>query len=791
MSLCTPPVIALKKNILSGTAASEACAAIESASWIWHPEVARKQPAILRFAVDFEATGEPLVFHVSADQRFLLKVDGVALVRGPDCADLMHWPFATYSLQLTPGTHRLEADVWWIGAHAPMARMSSAGGFILKAEGGYDEQLTTGVSAWQVQRCREYSFTPWIIELYQAVGDQVCVDGRLCGREDFIPAETIETADQRPLHGLFFDKWNLKPTPLPDQLNATMRCGRVRAVEDRVITSAECIPEEALRHDAIPSIQGLLDGTAALVVPEHTTLSFLWDLDEYYCAFPKIGISGGMNARVSWSWAEALYEQDLATKGNRDEVTGRFFAGMEDRFISNGNDEQTYETLWWRAGRYCLISIQTEAEPLTLQSLEIEETRYPLENESRFSCDEPVVEEMINIGFRGLQCNSADKATDCPYYEQLMYVGDTRVQLLVHYVTSSDERLVRRCIELFNWSRGSGPEGLTAARYPDRCTQWIPSFSLYWVQMVHDYYYWRDDPAFVAEQLLGVRSILNAFTAYLNAGDLLENLPHWVFFDWVEEWFEGYPPGGQGGISSLMNLLYVQTLEKAAELEVALGCEQQAAIYRSQLERTAQAVLKTCWNAERNMMADEPTHEHFSEHAQILVILSDAFDEETKRVALAALSKPGLSKASIYFGHYLFEALFAMDKTDGIRAHLEDWMQLSAKGYKTPPEEFGSTRSDCHAWGSHPIYHFQTGVQGIHPASPGFKTVSIKPHDIGWKNTEGSAVHPAGKIKTTFTFEGDALAGEVILPQGISGTLEWKGSTVVLSPGKNKVSLPS
>lgn len=789
MSCSTPAGFKFKKNILSGAAASEACATMESASWIWHPEVDRGLPAVVRFSVDFEATDQPLVFHVSADQRFLLMVDGVALVRGPDAGDVAHWPFATYSLQLAPGRHGLEAQVWWIGAHAPMARMSAEGGFILKAEGPYDALLTTGSAAWQVRLCREYRFVPWLIEPYQAVGDQVCVDGRLREREDFIPAEAIETAGHDPLHGLSEDKWVLAPTPLPDQLSITMRCGRVRAVEDRMITSAAPIPESALAHAAMPSIQALLDGTATLMIPGHTMLSFVWDLEAYYCAFPKLGISGGMNARVSWSWAEALFEADLATKGHRDEVAGRFFAGMEDSFVSNGNDDQAYETLWWRAGRYCLISIQTDAEPLTLQRLEIEETRYPLENESHFSCDEPRVEELLQIGFRGLQCNAADKMTDGPYYEQLMYGGDTRVQALVHYVTSSDERLARRCIELFNGSRGSGCEGLTAARYPDRCTQWIPGFSLYWIQMVHDYYYWRTDTAFVAKQLLGARSVLNAFAAYLNGDDLLENIPHWVFFDWVDEWHEGYPPGGREGISSLMNLLYIQTLEKAAELEAALGSEPQAAIYRSQVERTARAVLKSCWSVERNMMADEPARECFSEHAQILVILSEVFDEETQRAALAALATPGLSKASIYFGHYLFEALFAMNEPSGVRARLEDWTHLSGQGFKTPPEVFGPTRSDCHAWGSHPIYHFQTGVQGILPASPGFKTVVIKPHDLGWKNTEGVLVHPWGEIKTTFNFEGDTLRGEVVLPAPLTGRLEWNGASVALAPGKNRVVL--
>lgn len=302
-------MITCEKIIWSGDAAAEACSAMESASWIWHPEVARSQPTVLRFLRDFTATREPVIFHVSADQRFLLRVDGVALVRGPDGADLMHWPFATYTLSLSPGAHRIEAEVWWIGAHAPMARISSAGGFILKAEGDYNEQLTTGVAAWQVQRGREYSFTPWVIEFYQAVGDQICIDGRLCGQEDFIPAEVIETADQRPEHGLLFDKWNLVPTPLPDQVSSIVGCGRVCAVEDRRITSTECIPKGALFHDAIPSIQALIDGTAAWEVPGNTTLSFLCDLEDYYCAFPRIKFSGGQHARVFWSWAEALYEQ--------------------------------------------------------------------------------------------------------------------------------------------------------------------------------------------------------------------------------------------------------------------------------------------------------------------------------------------------------------------------------------------------------------------------------------------------------------------------------------------------
>src|SRR6201995_5293651 len=50
---------------------------------------------------------------------------------------------------------------------------------------------------------------------------------------------------------------------------------------------------------------------------------------------------------------------------------------------------------------------------------------------------------------------------DCPYYEQLMYVGDTRLQVLTTFATSRDDRLPRKALEVFDFSRAAGPNGPT------------------------------------------------------------------------------------------------------------------------------------------------------------------------------------------------------------------------------------------------------------------------------------------------------------------------------------------
>ncbi len=80
---------------------------------------------------------------------------------------------------------------------------------------------------------------------------------------------------------------------------------------------------------------------------------------------------------------------------------------------------------------------------------------------------------------------------DCPYYEQLQYAGDTRIQALVSLYSTGDARLMKNAIAQLDDSRTA--EGATMSRAPTRQQQYIPPFSLWWIGMVHDYYMYVDD----------------------------------------------------------------------------------------------------------------------------------------------------------------------------------------------------------------------------------------------------------------------------------------------------------
>jgi alpha-L-rhamnosidase len=110
-------------------------------------------------------------------------------------------------------------------------------------------------------------------------------------------------------------------------------------------------------------------------------------------------------------------------------------------------------------------------------------------------------------------------------------------------------------------------------------------------------------------------------------------------------------------------------------------------------------------------------------------------------------------------------------------------------GLTTVPETPEPTRSDSHAWSAHPNYGLLATVLGVRPAAPGFKTVRIAPHLGPLRHADGRIPHPRGEIVVRFdTADGGGLRGEVTLPEGLNGVLEWKGKEMPLRPGRQDVS---
>ena len=389
---------------------------------------------------------------------------------------------------------------------------------------------------------------------------------------------------------------------------------------------------------------------------------------------------------------------------------------------------------------------------------------------------------------------------DTPYYERLQYIGDTRIQALISYTVAGDDRLARQAIQAFNDSRI--PDGITRSRYPSSVTQIIPTFSLLWVGMVHDFWLYRGDDEFVKAQLAGTRTVLDWYLARQRADGLLENITWWPFVDWGKGFVFGMPPREAGGGSAPITLQYIEALGYGAQLESSLGDPARAQLYREAKTRAVNGVTKLCWNSTYGLIADTPAQTHYSQHANILGVWLDVIPREQQEDVLTkilSVSDPGftvsgpvpdMTKATYYFRFYLARALEHAGMGDQYLSLLKPWRDMVALGLTTWAEQPEPTRSDSHAWSAHPNFDFLTIVAGIRPKAPGFSSVSIEPHLGTLRNVVSALPTPKGMVEVTYTSKASEVSAEISLPSNMIGELVWKGKTFTLHSGRQKFSLP-
>ncbi|AIE86280.1 alpha-L-rhamnosidase C-terminal domain-containing protein [Fimbriimonas ginsengisoli] len=737
-----------------------------------------EQPFVAAYRLLFEAPIDEIVrVHVTADERYELWLDGQYVGRGSERGDGEHWFFETYELELSAGPHVLVAKAWSLGEKAPYAQISAGHGFLLCPQtGDWQERIGTGKAAWEAKELPGYELTNpltawgtgWNVAIH---GDAVAWGWENGEGDGWSPVAvglrgmSPGVNDRTPYHLLV-------PAVLPPMLERRWPTTSLELVAEAPEGPTNVV---AIRKsdDLIGEHEDwmrLLADDEPLTIPPHTRRRILVDLEDYVCAYPRAVLSGGKGARLRINWQESLYETvEGAEKGNRDEIEGKFFntiwhksEGVGDTFVSGGSSGQRFDTLWWQAGRYVELLVETQNDSLTIERLELIETHYPYEFDATFSASDERLEAIIPIMRRVLEMCSHETYMDCPYFEQLQYIGDTRLQVLVTYAQTNDDRLPRKSIRMFDASRQMS--GLTQSRYPCRVLQIIPPFSLWWVTMLHDFALWRGDLEFVRERMLGARGVLDAYRAKVDSDQLLGGVDGWNFVDWVPSWNSGMPKDAVSGKSSVLNLQFALTLAKAAEIEEWLGEPEMAARHRRTAKGIISAVNDHFWSEERGLYANDLAHTEFSEHAQCLALLADAVPAERREsVVRHLLEDDDLDRTTVYFSHYLFETYTLLGRTDQILKRMDLWFEHPAKGMKTTVEMPEPTRSDCHAWGAHPLFHYYASFLGIRPTAPGFSEVEIRPQLGGLMSAEGTMPTPRGEIFVSV----DGSGISVKLPPGM------------------------
>lgn len=758
-----------------------------SAKWVNYPDVPSKAYGVYHFRkeINLNAVPEKFVIHVSADNRYILYVNGQFVGRGPARSSLFNWNFASYDIApfLRPGSNVVAAIVWNMGEYAPVAQISNQTAFLLQGNTGAEEILNTN-KTWKVFQNKAYS--PGALEAgnelrsYFVVGPGDVIKGDLypwgwetMGFSDVAWPSAKELNTPVVTAGYGTDnQWILFPSEIPAMEETMQRMASIR------------------RESGIRTNHLWLQGKKALTVPANTKASFLVDQSFETVAYPILKVSDGKGASIRLTYSEALVDSNHV-KGNRNDLTGKKIIGLYDVFHPDGGKGRVFSPLWLRTFRYVQVDIQTGKEALVLNDLYSMFTGYPFEHVATFESNDASLKDIWDVGWRTARLCAGETYYDCPYYEQLQYEGDTRIQALISLYNSGDDRLMRKAIDDFFMSRV--PEGLTQGRFPSNRTQVIPPFSLYWVSMLYDYWMHRPDTAFVKKYLDAAALILKWYEQHIDEEfDMLGPMKWWNFTDWNLAFRNGVPDGATDGHSSVITLQYAYTLQQAGQMFQYFGDTQRARHYLATAKKLAKSTFDHCFNHERMVMANTPFKNSYSQHAGIIAILAGAIpSSKEKEVLQTILSDTSLSQATFYYRFYLTRAMIKAGLGDMYYSHLKPWRDMLKIGLTTFAENPDPTRSDCHAWSASPIYDFLATICGIMPDAPGFQKIKIAPHLGELKEVSASMPAPQGTVSVNLKRKtsSDGIIGEITLPGNMKGNFVWMDKEIQLTGGKQIIDI--
>jgi alpha-L-rhamnosidase len=782
---------------------------IAPSSWITHPAASESIPVVLRFRRELELTrvDKRVPVHVSADNRFILYVNGKRVGAGPTQSDLKHWRYE--QLDLAPYLHKgrnvLAAVVWNFVQPPPAlspdmtdgqrraaiarvqakqggraAQVSAGSGFVLSAVLDQHRDFDTN-HGWKVMIERGHTASPllqvWPTSYYVA-GAPESIDATAIDWTWNEPASSggswvAATPVLKPGES---SPWSLSPSSLPQMRFDKADSGRVARSD---LPGAEAFPK------------------APITIPAERHIKVLIQRDAMISAYPELMVAGGRGARIKVTYAEALYDGE-GEKGIRDEIGDRKARGLIDTFVADG-ERRTFAPLWWRTWRFLELGIQTAQEPLQLEELRTFETGYPFEQKARFESDDAELNRIWQVGWRTALVDAHETYMDSSFWEQLQYVGDTRLQILISYAVSGDPRLAVQALDAFGSSHVDG--GLTEAAYPSSLSNIIPPFSLLWIGMLHDYWMQQPDKSVLTRNLGRTREILDWYSKYLQPSGLLRRNPHWNFVDWVKQSGrllprDRFPSFDANEESCLTTLSYLGGLLQAAELEQAIGDPQRAQLNLARANSIRDALRARCWDSQRGLFADDPSRQIFSQHANALAILYDVASKDETREILGHITSArgieapeGILPVSYYFAWYLIRAHEHAGLADRYVDLLSTWRDMLKLKFTTWPEEPGSTRSDTHAWSAHPTADLLGIVAGIQPAAPGYSKVRISPHLSGLTSLDASAQTPHGEVLVSYRVRGGKLTAKVRRPAALPGVFVWNGREYPLVRTVTRLSL--
>jgi len=508
-------------------------------------------------------------------------------------------------------------------------------------------------------------------------------------------------------------------------------------------------------NDEITIVQPSKEGDVELV----------YDLGEQNCGYYGIDLVADEGVQMDICGIEFITADGKLqhTGPNRNGVRYVTRQGV-NRFIS----------LKRRSGRYIFITLRNQKTPVRIRNVQLIESTYPVEYIGSFSCSDARLDEIWEISTRTLKLCMEDTFTDCPLYEQTLWVGDARNESLFAYTVFGATDIAARCIKLAGQSLERYP--LVGSQVPSGWECLLPAWSFLWGISTWDYYWYTGDKEFLRQIWPWVIQNLKGAEKFTDERGLFSG-PFWNMFDWTKI--------DQGQKTVLHNSMFViGAIDAALKCGSVLGDETHTLWLKQFRSRLRRAVNKL-WDANKkaypdSIRADGTISPSICQHTSFLSILYDIIEKENIKYAQRNMLEPPEEMVRIgspFAMLYQYETLEKIELEDEIiKSIYKAYLPMLEAGATTVWESFpaGSlrrggfpTRSHCHGWSSAPVHFLNRIILGIKQTSAGGRTVQISPRLNGLSWAKGSTATIRGPVSVAWRVEGNTLGVKYSAPKDV------------------------
>lgn len=483
--------------------------------------------------------------------------------------------------------------------------------------------------------------------------------------------------------------------------------------------------------------------------------------------------------------ARTLYAGEALVKDNGwidpAGVVGSFYT---DRYITR-TGKQYIELPDERTARWLSVRIYfPEDATLTLAGMGIIKSQYPIEPSGTFLCGDEKIEQIVKLCRIHSEVTMSDAYVDTPGREDGQWIEDIRLRAMIGASWFNDVQLRKLCIRTLAGGEHNGEfHPFFPSNYP--FAHGPVDWSVQWVGMVHDQYWWDADKERLKE--------------YVG--------PMQRFWQWVEERVNNQnlficcqlladirvePGCRENQSSAIVTAFLIERLKETIYLASEIGQNDWQEELKTLLTRLEQGFLEHHWMESKGMvgtvygdnLGDE--ERGLSQAAQINAIRADLITPEIARKvmdvafpepdgsppqnikrwnnptfaysALQALSQVGCVDRAVRHLLERYAPYLPNDPLNPVAENLqgcyggplpEYWVSREDLGMKDgdinnahPDDETGS-----HGWGAVPLQWLHDTLLGVRLAEPGGGKLTIRPSAAGLPFVCGQTITPKGPVQ--------------------------------------------